>query len=87
MKKLFLLIIPLLILTNISSYSQEKLHSSLTAPQVNALIYSLSNALNSHYVFPNKAINMSNYLKAQIKKGTYRSITDPNKLAYQLVIC
>ncbi len=84
MKKSFLLIIPLLILTNLSSYSQEKLRSSLTVPQVNALIDSLCNALTSHYIFPNKAITMSNYLKAQIKKGTYRSINNPNKLAYQL---
>lgn len=52
---------------------------------INELIVSISDSLNKHYIFPEKAASISTYLLSQQKKGAYRgSLTNPQKLAEQL---
>ncbi|WP_414618182.1 hypothetical protein [Dyadobacter sp. 32] len=40
--------------------------------------------LNGFYIFPDKAAVMSKQLQTKFKRGRYRTITNPNKLAAQL---
>src|SRR5688500_13385801 len=46
-----------------------------------ALIDSLDKALFRTYIFPEKTKIMADHLKSQLKKGVYKSITDPKQLA------
>lgn len=85
MKKLIRLITPLLILiSGLNGFAQKKTSSSLTHQQIVGLVDSLNKALKAYYTFPDKANNMAGYLKDQLQKGSYKNITDPAKLAYQL---
>ncbi len=52
---------------------------------INALIDSLTNTLNGHYVFPDKAKSISTYLESQLKKNAYANeLQNPQELAEQL---
>lgn len=51
----------------------------------NALIDSLNNVLNNHYVFPEKAKKISTYLESQLNNKAYANVLqNPQKLAEQL---
>jgi hypothetical protein len=53
--------------------------------KVNHLIDSINLSLHSNYVFPDKAENISSFLKAQRKKNAYDSFSeDPHKLSIQI---
>lgn len=52
---------------------------------INALIDSLNTVLNNHYVFPEKASNISTYLATQLKKNAYViDLQNPQKIAEQI---
>jgi hypothetical protein len=52
---------------------------------INALIDSLTNLLNGHYVFPEKAKNISTYLAFQLKQNAYSNdLQNPQELAERL---
>ncbi len=59
-----------------------------TKPQpikINELINSISDSLNKHYIFPDKAENISTYLRAQLKSNVYTNLlNDPQKLERQI---
>lgn len=48
------------------------------------LIDSLTNALTRIYIFPEKSKLMGDHLKDQLKKGTYKNISDPKLLAERI---
>ena len=53
--------------------------------RINELIYSISDSLNKHYIFPDKAESISTYLHAQLKSNVYAQLlSDPQKLADQI---
>lgn len=52
---------------------------------INELINSITDSLNKHYIFPEKAERISAYLKSQLKKNAYKGLLDkPEKLAEQI---
>jgi hypothetical protein len=52
---------------------------------INELINSISDSLNKHYIFPDKAENISNYLHKQLKSNAYtKLLKDPQKLEQQI---
>ncbi|MEO9053063.1 MAG: S41 family peptidase, partial [Ginsengibacter sp.] len=52
---------------------------------IKVLIDSLNNLLNNHYIFPEKALNISTYLDSQLKNKMYSNeLQNPQKLAEQL---
>ena len=52
---------------------------------INELINSIIDSLNKHYIFPEKAVSISIYLKSQLKKNAYKDLLDkPEKLAEQI---
>ncbi|CAN5392528.1 hypothetical protein BH11BAC3_BH11BAC3_02750 [soil metagenome] len=58
-----------------------------TAVNIHALIDSLTHVLDDHYVFPEKAKSISNYLAPQLKDNTYFiDLQNPQKLAEQLQV-
>jgi retinol-binding protein 3 len=85
MKKLVHLIIVALVFVSVSrSFSQEKTSTFLNDRQISVLVDSLSKSLKTYYTYPDKATNMAEYLKAQLKRGAYKKYKDPTALAYQL---
>ena len=52
---------------------------------ISALINSISDSLNKHYIFPEKAVSISIYLQSQLKKNAYTGLLDnAQKLAEQI---
>ena len=52
---------------------------------INRLVYAISDSLNRHYVFPDKAATISTFLLGQIKNEAYKNLVDkPEKLAEQI---
>ena len=50
-----------------------------------ALINSISDSINKHYIFPEKAKSISIYLQSQLKKNANKNLLDsPEKLAKQI---
>ena len=55
------------------------------AVNINVLIDSLNKVLNSHYVFPEKAKNISAYIALQLKQNAYsKELQNPQRLAEKL---
>lgn len=57
---------------------------TMGSKQIKILIDSIGSSLNRYYIFPDKALEMSNYVKSQFKKDAYGKITDPGQLSNQL---
>ena len=53
----------------------------ISQKNLEGIIDSLTSKLENLYVFPDKGIQMSNYVKNKYKQGLYNNITDPNSLA------
>lgn len=52
---------------------------------INVLINSITDSLNKHYIFPEKAVSISISLQSQLKKNAYKDLLDkPEKLAEQI---
>ncbi len=85
MKKIFILLLPFFIISSINyGYAQEKSRKELSKSEIVNLVDSLKRALIRFYIFPDKAHLMSQHLNSQLKRGVYKSITDPAKLAFKL---
>lgn len=85
MKKLIQLITVVLVLGSVSrGFSQEKTLTILNDRQISALVDSLSKSLKTYYTYPDKAIAMAEYLKAQLNRGTYKKDKNPEAFAYHL---
>lgn len=65
-------------------YAQEKV-IMLNTKEINIIVDSLVNALKQNYVFKEKAEEISKVLINNLKKEKYNSITEPNRLASQLL--
>ena len=67
---------------NLSLYCQATDNSLLLNQNIlKGIIDSLTSKLERLYVFPDKGIEMSSYVKKKYKQGLYNKITDPNVLA------
>lgn len=58
----------------------------MPSPSIRILVDSIGNALLKTYIFPEKAKLMGAYLKSQLNKGAYTTLTDPKLIASQLEI-
>ncbi|MDB5205654.1 MAG: hypothetical protein JWR72_729 [Flavisolibacter sp.] len=62
--------------------------AQISKPQpvnINELINSITDSLNKHYIFPDKAESIAAYLQSQLKKNAYKDLLgDPRKLAHQI---
>ena len=83
--KIFLLIVVSVFSINCIAQIPETTASSSHRLNIKVLIDSLCSSINKHYIFPQKGIQISKYLKEQYNKGVYGGIKDPNKLAYQFI--
>ena len=60
--------------------------SKLKSIDIGALINAITDSLNKHYIFPEKALSISVYLQKQCKKNAYIGLlNDPQKLAEQIM--
>lgn len=75
----------LFIIAFIIQYSSSGQNSKPQPININELINSISDSLNKHYIFPDKAENISTYLRAQLKSNAYANLLkDPQKLQQQI---
>lgn len=52
---------------------------------INTLITSITDSLNKHYIFPEKAVSIFTYLHSQFRKNAYKNLLDKSeKLAEQI---
>ncbi|MDN3654201.1 S41 family peptidase [Ferruginibacter paludis] len=62
--------------------------AQISKPQpvnISQLINSVTDSLNRHYIFPEKAVIISGYLKSQLNKNAYAGLlSSPQKLAEQI---
>ncbi|SHG35313.1 S41 family peptidase [Pedobacter caeni] len=65
-------------------YGQVKPGRLLTNQQISDLVDSVSASLKKHYIFPDKADAMVKYMKAQLQKGVYKKLVNPQQLAQQI---
>jgi retinol-binding protein 3 len=71
----------LFIIAFIIQYSCNGQNSNMQPIKINELINSISDSLNKHYIFPDKAENISAYLHSQLKSNAYtKLLKDPQKL-------
>ena len=71
----------LFIIAFIIQYSCNGQNSNMQPIKINELINSISDSLNKHYIFPDKAENISAYLHSQLKSNAYtKLLNDPQKL-------
>ncbi len=71
----------LFIIAFIIQYSCNGQNSNMQPIKINELINSISDSLNKHYIFPDKAENISAYLHSQLKSNAYNKLlNDPQKL-------
>ena len=60
--------------------------SKQSTVNINELIQSITDSLSKHYIFPEKAVIISNYLESQLKKNSYNALLDkPERLAEQIM--
>ncbi len=59
-------------------------NSELSKIEISVTIDSISSKLNSNYIFPKVAEEMSQLLNTKLKEGKYYSLTDPHELTRQL---
>jgi hypothetical protein len=75
----------LFIIAFIIQYSCNGQNSNMQPIKINELINSISDSLDKHYIFPDKAENISTYLHKQLKSNAYtKLINDPQKLEQQI---
>lgn len=55
--------------------------TALNEASKKSIVESISKNLTNRYVFADTALKMSNYLKERLKKGAYKTISDPLRLA------
>lgn len=80
--KMYHLLFSLVIITPYVSIAQNVRTPSVN---INELIQSITDSLSKHYIFPEKAASISNYLQSQLKKNAYKDLLDePEKLAEQI---
>lgn len=79
----FLVLIFTSIILSNNAQAQDK-QSELTNQEKTITIDSISNKLQSTYVFPDMAKEMSDMIKKNSKKGKYNTITDPFEFATQI---
>ncbi len=83
--KLFKIYHLLFIVSFIIPYAGNAQTSKSQPVNINALINSIADSLNKHYIFPEKAESISVYLQSQLKKNAYTILLgDPQKLAEQI---
>ncbi|MFT3823971.1 MAG: S41 family peptidase [Chitinophagaceae bacterium] len=77
----------LFILFCLSGYllAQNETSLKLTAATRNALIDSIANALNSYYVFPDKAKAITGLLKEQLQRGKYDALVSATDFANKVM--
>ena len=66
----------------ITSDAQHR--DTLPTVSMNVLIDRVGDALHKTYIFPEKSKVMAAYLKSQLEKGAYTTLTDPKAIASQL---
>jgi hypothetical protein len=75
----------LFIIAFIIQYSCNGQNSNIQPIKINELINSISDSLNKHYIFPDKAENISTHLNKQLKSNAYANLLkDPQKLEQQI---
>lgn len=75
----------LFIIAFIIQYSSNGQNSKPQPIKINELINSISDSLDKHYIFPDKAKHISTYLRAQLKSNVYSNLlNDPQKLEQQI---
>lgn len=74
----------LLICSFMSGQIENNKDRKLSSKELKLLVDSLSKALNRWYIFHDKAMLMSNTIKANLKNGTYAKISDRSGLVKQL---
>ena len=88
MKKITLFLLTIYFLTvSFACMAQERPQATavvMTPELTGVVIDTLSKALVANYVFTDKAQVMSKYLHAQLAKGAYRAIKDPQAFAVQI---
>jgi retinol-binding protein 3 len=76
----------LFLLTFILPYASSAQNSKSKSIDIGALINTITDSLNKHYIFPEKALSISVYLKMQHKKNAYIGLlNNPQKLAEQIM--
>jgi hypothetical protein len=83
MKKITLFLLTI----SFACMAQERPQSTaivMTPELTRTVIDTLSKALIANYVFTDKAVVMSKYLKGQLAKGAYRAIKDPQQFAARI---
>ena len=83
LKTTIIIVISLILLPLGYCIAQEK-DPVLTQKQASVTIDSIANKLKANYIFPEVADNMIAALKSNLKKGNYKTITDPQEFAGQL---
>jgi len=67
------------------SHSQQSADNILISDEIKQkTVNSVSDLLNSNYIFPDKAKKMEVYLKNEIEKGAYDGLDDPQKFSDKL---
>lgn len=66
-------------------FAQNKQPSQIDANTRKAVLQSICNAINSYYVFPDRAKSMADYIKKQSEAGRYDSLNNPSDFANQVV--
>lgn len=85
MKRFVVVLFCLLVFSlTFKGYGQVKPTGLLTNKQISDLVDSLSASLKRHYIFPDKADAMVKYMKAQLQKGVYKKLLNPQQLAQQI---
>ena len=73
-----------IILWPIGNGFAQKTDSEFTQKQASITIDSIGNKLKANYIFPEVADKMIAALESNLKKGNYKSITDPQEFASKL---
>ena len=83
MKKIFFAII--FMLCGQLLFAQNKQPPQIDGNTRKAVLQSICNAINSYYVFPDRAKSMSDYIKKQGEAGKYDSLNNPSDFANEVV--
>jgi retinol-binding protein 3 len=76
----------LFLLAFIMPYASNAQNNKPKSVDISALINSITDSLHKHYIFPEKALSISVYLKMQHKKNAYKGLlNNSQKLAEQIM--
>ncbi|WP_298511559.1 S41 family peptidase [uncultured Kordia sp.] len=84
MKQFKLSILTCFLLLCSTSLVRSQSETKLSKAQITNAIESIGNILDSNYVFPEVAKKMTSLMKANLKKGAYNAMSDPQALASTL---